>query len=353
MLIDSGAISYGSPPAGTTPIWLPIPDFNLSNADVSAFFLLSTDIIYTAPVYDPMYNATTAVTVLIDGAIVTIYQPFLPLRLIACTDQFQICKPDAVANSTTGCTPLSGYYQLENLTDSLSLNPTQKETVKLLVSSVDNQNLYGSVLPIGVDALIASQYTNGLASAPLPNNQYQIEFSSWFAVALARLQIAVVEYSTGPTNQQDLDALVRPNTTEGKNLCRSILVQSTGNFQNFSVLGIAIIIAVGGVIILLGASIDTIVGWLQSKNNPRRLQWRADSKFQIQRMAYEGAGWGPWENCDGTIPYIATNMHLGLVDTTSIDHPTIKRAETDSTTASPVALRQKSTDEERDASDSS
>ena len=60
--------------------------------------------------------------------------------------------------------------------------------------------------------------------------------------------------------------------------------------QSFSVLGLALILALGGVLIVLGAVVDTIVGWLQTgrKAEYRHTQWILEEKLQLQRAAYEG-----------------------------------------------------------------
>jgi hypothetical protein len=83
--------------------------------------------------------------------------------------------------------------------------------------------------------------------------------------------------------------------------CRSQLVRDSGSHLSFSVLGLTIVLAVGGLIIVLGLSVDTLGEWLrkvQKKNEWRTKQWNEEDTLQILRGGYQDLGlWG-----DGTEP---------------------------------------------------
>jgi hypothetical protein len=87
-------------------------------------------------------------------------------------------------------------------------------------------------------------------------------------------------------------------------MCRNQMVRDIGQHQSFSLLGLALIIALGGVIIVLGMVTDTLVGWLQigRKTEYRRRQWILEENLQLQRAAYEGIGVGNWEKGLTVIP---------------------------------------------------
>jgi hypothetical protein len=71
-------------------------------------------------------------------------------------------------------------------------------------------------------------------------------------------------------------------------------VHDAGQHLSFSILGISLILGLGGVIIVLGMMIDSVVGWLHSghKSEYRSTQWALEDKLQLQRVAYEGSGFG-------------------------------------------------------------
>ena len=76
------------------------------------------------------------------------------------------------------------------------------------------------------------------------------------------------------------------------------------SYQSFSVLGVALILAIGGVLIVLGMLADTVIGWLQvgHKAEYRRTQWILEGKLQLQRAAYEGFGFGTWNERLEVVP---------------------------------------------------
>jgi hypothetical protein len=89
-------------------------------------------------------------------------------------------------------------------------------------------------------------------------------------------------------------------------MCHSQKVSYTGTTVSFSVLGVVIILAVGGAVILTYLVLEPFVAWVQRRSQLgefRRLKWIMDDKFQVQRMAFEEAGMGgSWRNLDGSVP---------------------------------------------------
>ncbi|KAH0556148.1 hypothetical protein GP486_005920 [Trichoglossum hirsutum] len=90
-------------------------------------------------------------------------------------------------------------------------------------------------------------------------------------------------------------------------MCQNQLVRNTGPYQSFSIIGIALTLAIGGVIMLIGSTIDVTIGHFQKnrKSEYRRQQWILEDRLQLQRMAYEGYGvGGKWEGRLSSIPTI-------------------------------------------------
>jgi hypothetical protein len=82
--------------------------------------------------------------------------------------------------------------------------------------------------------------------APIPDNQWMIEVGHWFEAGLARLQRGIVEYATGPTNIIPGLNVYLPNDVVSKAMCDSQKVTDPQGTISISVLGVAIILAVGG-----------------------------------------------------------------------------------------------------------
>jgi hypothetical protein len=109
-------------------------------------------------------------------------------------------------------------------------------------------------------------------------------------------------------------------------MCRNQLVRDPGLHQSFSILGIVLVLALGGIIIVLGLLADTVVGWLQlltsSKAQYRREQWILEHELQLQRSAYEGHGVGGdhrWEGRMDAVPTTATKPHTSAILPASSD----------------------------------
>jgi hypothetical protein len=108
----------------------------------------------------------------------------------------------------------------------------------------------------------------------------------------------------------------------------------TNGYQNFSLLGIVLILAFGGLLTALGLTIDIVVGAIQRRwfhDSPGWLGWVLDEKLQLQRMAYEGAGWGVWKGQMDAIPVTEGNTPLGMyeeiVTDKAAERATIENAE--------------------------
>ena len=92
--------------------------------------------------------------------------------------------------------------------------------------------------------------------APIPSTQWHIEVSIWFSTCLAKLQPYMVEWATAPTNvplaSQNLFAVHTPTNPIEKAMCQNQLVRDKGLHQSFSILGMALILGLGGILVLLG-----------------------------------------------------------------------------------------------------
>jgi UPF0716 family protein affecting phage T7 exclusion len=106
----------------------------------------------------------------------------------------------------------------------------------------------------------------------------------------------VLDWAIGPRYTGDATEFIThiPDDDVGKAMCRNQIVHDSGGHQSFSVLGMAVILVVGGILILLGVFTDVIVCWLHIGPEHRRAQWILEEKLQLHRAAYEGFGVGTW-----------------------------------------------------------
>ena len=208
---------------------------------------------------------------------------------------------------STACTPLSAPLLLVDEVSKIGLNSAQLATAKLILAVNGGAGIGTSIFGRSNDALLASEKVNLNFQSYIPNDQWMNEVKNWFAISLAKLQFAVVEYATGPSFPPSKDVAIKtPTSAEGMNICKSIMVSNPGGYQSFSVLGLAIIFAVGSVIIITNIILEPLVSYIHRNwatgHDYRRLQWVLDGKLQLQRMAYQYSGLGSWENLDGCVP---------------------------------------------------
>jgi hypothetical protein len=125
--------------------------------------------------------------------------------------------------------------------------------------------------------------------------------SLWFSTSLAKEQSWAVEWATAPKNiESNLDGTPlivvtnTPTTAAGLKQCEQQMIHDSGFHQSFSVLGMCLILALGGLIIILGMSLDAIVGRLRpAKTRYMSEQWDLEETLALHRAAY--VGFGHWD----------------------------------------------------------
>ncbi|PLB44482.1 hypothetical protein P170DRAFT_417125 [Aspergillus steynii IBT 23096] len=308
--------------ASINKTWIPIPALNRTDADVNIIFINANNLRYDYPVDDPIFGAhRSALEELqqlpdVNASIAELNNWWLPdsyTTVLGCTDQYQVCSV-----GTGSCTPLNGMgdltYNMIQTSVDLGLNPRQAHVFALVTSYLVINNMFYSVYGRSGASLRAQETVADLSQkAPLPPTQWQIEIQSWFEASLAKLQERSVEFATGPRHYRA--QRFRLPATASSFLCEAQKVRCPAGNISFSVLGVAAIIGVGCVIILLGWSLDTVMGWLGPRWFPRsqykRVNWTLDDKFQLQRMAFEGCGFGDWEGQTAAVPVTAKGQVFG------------------------------------------
>ena len=292
------------------------------------FFLASNSITSRYANSDPLFSATRELD-LPEG---TYYDADDFLTVMGCIDQYQICNP--AMPGTDGCTPLGTIDALLDAADNIGLNNYQLSTQDTINIAMRESNMFNSVFGRGASALKAqSTVFERFQDAQLPNNQWQIEASGWFAVSLASLQQALVEIATGPVDIVSSGGYVESfSNPYDQEICNRQMIRNVNGYQNFSTLGVGFVLIVGAILIILGWVIETVGGFVQKsllKKDYARLAWISDGYLQLQRLAYEGAGYVNWEGCVNYVPVSGLldtkGQQLGGLDITDVKHPELEK----------------------------
>lgn len=301
------ASTHDAGPLGIVGGWDPVPEINRTDADVALLFLMQNGVSYSEPVDDPMFAAHDVMDLsgYLAGAVY--YNTDNYVTTMGCIDQYKICNPD-----NNQCTDLMGVMQIlpwvgYNNDHTLKLNTIQQALVIRLMRSAQTSSIGNVVFAMGENALLAKDVlVQSTMSAGLPSNQWQLEVESWVNKGLADLQLKVVEYATGPASVVAGSRVYQPWEEEdgdhainvvAEAMCYSQMINDTTDTVSFSILGMAVLFSIGGLIIFLSLFIDILVGWVQQKFNigtHARLCWLLDDKLQLHRYLNQELGHGQW-----------------------------------------------------------
>jgi hypothetical protein len=286
-------------PASTTGGWLPISDFNTTDADVSVYFLSQFKIQYMSPVSDPWFSANRR-ELLENGT--PVYLADLPVSVLGCVEQFRMCNP---VKGT--CTQLSGLQKLQDniRLESFGLNAAQRMTAyRISISLVDGSSFF-SVLSLGENALWANDYVFAGTSSLDGNSLWRREPQSWFQMFLAKVQASTIEFASkaGVPSGSGGDLWDPFNTTAVTNAaeldwakalqeqCSNQLISTLGQVQNFNFVGVLVIVCLSILIMLMDWSLETIVNAIKSRKRAStgKVARQLDNKFHLLRMALPNA----------------------------------------------------------------
>ncbi|KAL2136873.1 hypothetical protein VTI74DRAFT_599 [Chaetomium olivicolor] len=293
--------------------WYLLPDFQPPSADVSIHFLSQNDMRYTAPVLDPWFAATGTFNYTYKNNVYIVADAFV--STLICAEQYAMCNP-----STGRCTPLGGILQpTENLRLGVELgyNDAQFETAARLLSSLQSAGTFNTVSSLGADALWAKEVTTRNMSPGLPRNQWRREVEGWFQTGLARLQAIVVEFAVktnttkiGGREAQDKGRFGTKPLTEGqRDQCKNQLVRAVGEVQNFSLVGVLVIVCVSSALIVMDFSLERVVDVVEScfgRRTTARDAREVDGKLHLVRVALAAAvkDAGDWELGSWGVPVL-------------------------------------------------
>ena len=165
----------------------------------------------------------------------------------------------------------------------MGLNGRQTATTHRLYESLSRTAIQQSAYNLGGSGLLASSYIQDNLSPSLPSNQWELEVQNWVATSLTALQLSTVQYVTG-YGSPAFDKYVTPPHQRDRWMCTNQIVRRD-DFASFSVLGLAIILGICGLIILLSETLSRIVPLISGKSPTKQridMEWRAYDILELQ-----------------------------------------------------------------------
>ncbi|CAI7637299.1 unnamed protein product [Penicillium viridicatum] len=256
--------------------------------------------LYTEPNYDPIFGTGVSINTAGFG---TLYNGSNTISVLGCLEQYEICNPAGPGDPVCMLYKPSSHvdYDPSAIVKPLRFSEKQLATFIRLDAIQVGTNL--PVVATGSFFLASRTLFRGLQWAALPSTQWRLELSRWFSEGLALMQQGVVDSTTMPEN----NGLYFPELSGTAASCKHQIIRNVTGLQNFNMLAIVIVLVVGSIIIVLGLTIDTIVGYVQRRfpgASEGWVHWTLDGVFQLQRLAYRGAGVRSWRDEDTYIPIV-------------------------------------------------
>ncbi|KAF7507093.1 hypothetical protein GJ744_010906 [Endocarpon pusillum] len=277
--------------AGVDSSWTPSAPLNRTDADVQMVFISANSMLYSVPVDDPVFSAhvVSGFSVRVsDSQQLVYYEADTFVSFIACAEQHQICHGDA-------CTPLSAHSVVFSQSQGLTiLQEAISQRIAFATTFTGVAQVINGRSGTALRALETAQMTQQVS---LPANQWQIELSSWFNTGLVILQSVLRDYAN-PRNLGPGNYVRAPKTPAEVAMCSMQKTQATYGTISFSVLGLAIILVVGAIVLVISCIFETVASFIGLKSYQN---WILDDKLQLQRMVFEGRGVS-WLNTQGPIP---------------------------------------------------
>src|SRR4051794_24908140 len=100
---------------------------------------------------------------------------------------------------------------------------------------------------------------------------------------MANLQLRSLQYATGPSSPRFFKYVQQPQSPDEQEMCTHQIIRQN-DFASFNILGLAIIFVVGGLIIILNLSLNTIVNKIQQgtpKGQYRIKEWDINGTLNV------------------------------------------------------------------------
>lgn len=224
--------------------------------------------------------------------------PDHPITAIGCTDQYAFGNP--ISGRWTALMAIGDLYNVSRIVSDLELSKSQIPSLRMLLFSLDRAGGIDSVVTVlGGEALLATKYPGLLGGFqnPLPDNQWKEEVKYWFNIALAKLQLQLINIATGPPDT-NLPGLVNilPAISAGQDdmvkfICGSQKIRNV-EFKNYRSFGQITCMIIGGLLILA-----TYIGRYicRVRNHEVAHYWTSYGTLELLAMAMKGGGIVGWK----------------------------------------------------------
>ena len=242
---------------------------------------------------------------------------------LGCATLHQFCNPNLLPGSA--CTPWGGLNQAaETLTTqpALQFNDRQNATIIRLMEAAYEASLDQVVISLDQNILLATEEAAKGLTNDLPPDQWKYEVAQLNAIMLAYMQSLMVNYVEGPWHPAYKKYIQRPSTPEEEEFCKNQIAADRSKYC-FSVLGMAIVLIIGGFIVLLNLTLEPLVRLFRNFRKHdhglyKQLEWDMTDTLQLQRLVYEGQGSGTWHGEPDVVPVTTYGDRLGIPTWTGV-----------------------------------
>lgn len=295
----------------------PIPELVRDDADVMLLFLSAQGFSYSEPVDDLWYSAHQEGPPLSVVGQASLTKPSYtadePASALGCSQQFQMCNPHKP--KPEGCEPLLGLSAmvLGEGRWSAEQDAAIRWFGRALMSGL--QPISNIARLIGTSLLRARYNSMFGVVGPIPDDMWQLEVEHMISASLASLQASPVMIASGAPTENLKQFQSGPDTDMATKMCHNQKILST-RYSSFSALGLAFILFFGSAIIILDLTLEPMITSYHNRRARKddlpthhftgsehsRLEWRATSVLQLQRLAHAAVGSGTWSRTANETP---------------------------------------------------
>ena len=292
------------------------------------FFLQMNSVRYSTPVADLWFAAELGsinATTVYKNIGFQYYRSDEPVRALACVQQYQFCNPSLKHDES--CTPLQGILEATRIAESTIFSMSKDRdgflwSLAAIRYMANGFTEFAAFLKGG--SLLASDYVLNLGQDGLPNNQWELELEHWFRFTLADVQRAILDQATGPVTPEARSFHSPPTSPGARAVCSNQKIRSD-SYTSFNVLGLILIFSIGGLIMLISASLPTVTERVQRYKSPfASIEWVTSDTLQLQRLAHEAVGAGQWEGACDDYPRTRKGDILAVLDISDRKHPVLR-----------------------------
>ncbi|KAI0439641.1 hypothetical protein F4803DRAFT_530345 [Xylaria telfairii] len=333
-LVVNGTMTKGSE-------FRPIPHLHRDDTDLSIVFLSGAGTYFLQHSLDPWYRATTPdmnTTIESGDNYAHGFRMDEAASPLGCATQWQFCQPGPFGALI--CGDLASF---NDATSSFLRRAVYKDNrlywyLDIFYNSLALSDTIGKLNSQSLTSQTTMSY--GI-QGPIPENQWQLDVTHWWATLLAAAQASFVDTVTGPPSYfQITSEMIRgPMDADETAACGSQKIRSTA-YSSFNMFGLAFFFVAGSLIVVASLALEPLLAALHDRWGYQQhayLEWVSQETFQLQRLAHEELGLGTWSGATSAIPTVELGDKLAGLDVTDPKHPRLRvagpKVESDSDTA--------------------